>query len=533
MARRLLMAAIGVALAAPCGAAGTVVLYSNGPIVNLPGGGPGGAHLSRVQGELGLTELGFYLVMGTPSSLTSVELADDFVIDTPGGWHVNAVRLYTLPAAFFASTSCIGPEVNYARLTVAAAPGGPSFAGGLVSPTPTGIYRVPSGDPTVTSCPIKATTIPVNLNLGPGTYWVTWLLDGSSGSFLGFSPLAVPVTRQGQAATGNAQARITACDIINPLCPPGPWFPLLDGGAQQGLAFEVLGTTQSRVKGNLDGQRSADLLLRNVNPASPDYGRIKAWLMNGTTRVSETFVSPDPPGPNWVLVGSDDFDSWSAPGRGPDGQTDLVFYDETTGQVEFWLLDGTTRAGAPVPLTGAAPPPLDWRPVATGDFDEDGRPDLIWRSTSTRKLSIWRMNGTVMAGGLAPSPNEAANANWAIVAALDYNGDGHRDLLWYNATSGSAVTWYLNASAQRLSGQFVNPPSAGNANWKVVAGGDYSWNQVPGTPPLQSSDIVWRNETSGRLVVWHMDNASTRLFGEFTNPSSEPAALDWTVIGPR
>ncbi len=518
------------ALAATGHAGGPVVLYSSGPVVNLPGGGPGGAHASRVQGALGLTRLGFGGTLSTPSSSTWKELSDDFTIETPGGWHLSSITLYTIP--FPADTTCISPPANHVWLTIGSAPGSASSfqGGGALTSVSTGIYRVPSGDAGETSCPIHATTVGLSLDLQPGTYWVSWVID-NSGGFLGFLPAAVPVTRSGVTATGNAQERTWFMDILNPIPQAGPWGPIVDVG-QQGLAFEVRGTTQSVVKGNLDGSHSADLLLRNTNPGSADYRRVKAWLMNGTTRAGQTFVSPDP-GPNWTLVGSDDFDSWSAPGRGPDGQTDLVFYDETTGQVTFWLMSGTTRVGAPVALTGAAPPPLDWGPVATGDFDKDGRPDLMWRSAATRKLSIWRMNGTVMIGGLAPSPNEAANANWATVAALDYNGDGHRDLLWYNSTSGNIVTWYLNASAQRLSGQFVIPANAGNPNWKVVAGGDYSWNQVPGTPPLQSSDIVWRNETSGKQVVWHMNFASARVFGEFTNPSSEGASLDWTIVGPR
>ncbi len=46
-------------------------------------------------------------------------------------------------------------------------------------------------------------------------------------------------------------------------------------------------------------------------------------------------------------------------------------------------------------------------------------------------------------------------------------------------------------------------------------------------------DIVWRNETSGNQVVWHMDFASTRVHGELTSPPANTPALDWTVVGPR
>ena len=71
----------------------------------------------------------------------------------------------------------------------------------------------------------------------------------------------------------------------------------------------------------------------------------------------------------------------------------------------------------------------------------------------------------------------------------------------------------------------------------MVAAGDYG-----PTPGLLGGsdgrpDIVWRNETSGKLVVWFMDGGSsppTRLSGGFTTPDSpQPDPLGWNVVGPR
>ncbi len=71
----------------------------------------------------------------------------------------------------------------------------------------------------------------------------------------------------------------------------------------------------------------------------------------------------------------------------------------------------------------------------------------------------------------------------------------------------------------------------------MVAAGDYG-----PTPGLLGGsdgrpDIVWRNETSGKLVVWFMDGGSsppTRLAGGFTTPDSpQPDPLGWNVVGPR
>ncbi len=130
---------------------------------------------------------------------------------------------------------------------------------------------------------------------------------------------------------------------------------------------------------------------------------------------------------------------------------------------------------------------------------------------------IWTLNGTVKLGNIIPSPDQAAHAYWQVVAALDYDGDGHRDLLWYNVTTGKIVQWLMDAGVVRLSGRFTNPSNAGNANWQVLAGGDYG----VGTDGVAcSNDLVWRNSTTGKEVVWFMDG----------NPTSP---LDWTLAGPR
>ncbi len=281
-------------------------------------------------------------------------------------------------------------------------------------------------------------------------------------------------------------------------------------------ADDVFVYGRSHVKGDLSDDLDTDLVLANRN--APVH---RVWTLDGDlNRLAEVDVSPDQTGPDWQLGGVDDFDG--------DGQDDLVFRN-ASGAVEFWLMNGTARIGAPVPLDGTAPAP-EWKLSATADFDHDARPDLLWRNTATRALQVWTMNGATPTGTLTPTPAQATDVNWEVVAALDADRDGNTDLVWYNQTSGRIVFWFMDAAVQRLSGQFATPMQAGDANWKVLAAGDYGVgpNGRPGT-----YDLVWRNDTSGRFVVWNMDTHGVRTAGRFLNPSAPDDPLDWTIAGPR
>ncbi len=265
------------------------------------------------------------------------------------------------------------------------------------------------------------------------------------------------------------------------------------------------------VKGDMPG-RSTDfpsLLFQRITPST----ELLTWDMRRTSFYGSA-VRAIAPGRR--VVAADDFDG--------DFDTDLVEFDAANGLT--YIHDD--------PVTGALPVPLGWRIEASGDFDRDGRPDLVWRSTTTRKIVIWRMHDTLKLGDIVPVPDLATDANWEIAAATDLNGDGLRDLLWYNSSSGRIVVWAMDAAVHRTAGYFTTPMSAGDNNWRVVAAGDFGKGPATsGTPLYGTNDVVWRNATSGRLVVWHMDLAGVRTGGVFTTPDGPAEPLAYNVVGPR
>ncbi len=272
------------------------------------------------------------------------------------------------------------------------------------------------------------------------------------------------------------------------------------------------------VKGDLTGDMQTDLLLRQQTTWNH-----AVWEQVGSRRLGPARPVSPTPDAAWHLEGVDDFDG--------DHRSDLAFRDPSTGAVELWLMNGLVRNGAPVPIANAPPLTTDWRLSATGDFDSDGWPDLLWRNGVSQKIAVWTMNGASYVGTLVPTPDQAVHANWEIVAALDYDGDGLRDLLWYNSTSGKIVLWLLDAGLVRRTGRFTSPPNAGDNNWKVLASGDHG---VGADGQTCTNDLVWRNANSGKLVLWDMDGAGTRTSGTFTSPAApSPDPLSWTLVGPR
>jgi len=80
---------------------------------------------------------------------------------------------------------------------------------------------------------------------------------------------------------------------------------------------------------------------------------------------------------------------------------------------------------------------LAWKVAGTGDFTGDGRADILWRNSSTGENYLYPMNGTVILAGEGYL-RTVADANWRVQATGDYDGDGKADVLWRHA--GPATT---------------------------------------------------------------------------------------------
>ena len=94
-----------------------------------------------------------------------------------------------------------------------------------------------------------------------------------------------------------------------------------------------------------------------------------------------------------------------------------------------------------------------------GDFNGDGKADILWRHTSGA-VDIWLMNGTEQQRQRLARQRAA---DWTIQGVGDFNGDGKADILWRH-TSGAIYIWLMNGTSISGSGS----PGSGGTDWQIV-----------------------------------------------------------------
>src|SRR5256885_122116 len=84
--------------------------------------------------------------------------------------------------------------------------------------------------------------------------------------------------------------------------------------------------------------------------------------------------------------------------------------------------------------------------AVAGDFNGDGKADVLWRDVKTGRADLWFVNGATVSGGasfgIVPS-------DWQIAGVGDFNGDGKADLLWRNVKTGQVDVWFLNGATRQ------------------------------------------------------------------------------------
>jgi uncharacterized repeat protein (TIGR03803 family) len=230
-------------------------------------------------------------------------------------------------------------------------------------------------------------------------------------------------------------------------------------------------------------------------------GQASIWNMDGNTLIGGGAVSPNP-GPSFRAVGTGDFNK--------DGKSDILWQNTNTGQASIWEMNGNTLlGGGPV----SPNPGLSFDAVGTGDFNGDGFSDILWQNTSTGQASIWEMNGNTLMGGGPVTPNPGTA--WKAIGTGDFNHDGFSDILWQNANTGQVSIWEMHGNT--LIGGGPVTPNPGTA-WQAIGTGDFNHDGF--------ADILLQNKNTGQVSVWEMNGNTLIGGGQVANPGTS-----WHAIG--
>ncbi len=153
-----------------------------------------------------------------------------------------------------------------------------------------------------------------------------------------------------------------------------------------------------------------------------------------------------------------------------DGNSDIVWRNAATGQDYIYLMNGSAIAGEGF-LRAVAD--QNWQIAGIGDFDGDGKADILWRNASTGENYIYPMNGTTILG-TEGYIRTVADLTWRVAAVGDYNGDGKADILWRNAWTGQNYLYPMNGTTILGTEGYIR--TVVDLNWQVagVGGGDSS-----------------------------------------------------------
>jgi Domain of unknown function (DUF4347)/FG-GAP-like repeat len=251
--------------------------------------------------------------------------------------------------------------------------------------------------------------------------------------------------------------------------------------------------------GDFNGDGKSDILWRNSKT-----GAVDIWTMNGATVTASTLTSTPTLATSWKTVGTGDFSG--------DGKSDILWRNDLDDRVVLWTMDGTTVVSSVATST----PTLDqkWKAAGTGDFNGDGKADMLWRNDDG-SVALWQMNGTAVTSIATSTPR--LDSSWTTAGTGDFTGEGKSDILWRN-DDGRVVLWQMNG-AEVVASLATSTPSR-DSSWQVAGTDDYSGDG--------KADILWRKDT-GATEVWTMNGASV---ASSALTSIQPESTAWKVAAP-
>ena len=205
-----------------------------------------------------------------------------------------------------------------------------------------------------------------------------------------------------------------------------------------------------------------------------------SWLELGGEPKTES-ISGLPNNPNIQVVAVDDFNN--------DGRSDALVRFSQSGKWRVYRgkADGSFNSAGILPFLYRS---LEWKLLASGDFNGDGQADLLLRSESGR----WRqfqLSGTAQLSRFATGIPASSRISYQAIG--DFNGDGRDDVIVKNK-DGDLETSVAAASGKlRKKIRIRDVPYLGQ-RFKVITAGRY-------LPDDNREQLLLRDTTDGSWAL--------------------------------
>jgi hypothetical protein len=272
--------------------------------------------------------------------------------------------------------------------------------------------------------------------------------------------------------------------------------------------YGAASSVSNRVTIVMNGNKTLGALFNNPGKIvlQDTANRTTLWFMQRTNVIAQTPLQNGATSP-WKVLTAADFTA--------DGQSDMVS-QHTDGRVSIMTMNRNVMVSNIV-LRGGAPLASVWKPVGAGDFNNDTKNDILWYNQTNRVLWVWYMNRVNHAGTAELNNSVGVNVGWRPVGVSDFDNDTKADVLFQQTSTAKLVLWLMNGTLLKKN-FLVRNGTALPTGWNAVGIGDFTGEG--------SEDILLMKPTR-QLAAWQM--AGTNYQATIAVNGTTPVATNLTI----